>query len=174
MRSVQVRKLVLAALLIAVGVVCSPLSIPVGASKCFPVQHMVNVLAAVMLGPWYGTGMAFITSLIRVLVGTGSLLAFPGSMCGALLCGLLYQRFKNLPLTYVGEVFGTSVIGGLLAYPVATLIMSQEAALFAYVVPFLVSTVGGTIIAAILIFALKKTKVLDRFLNDSRNSKQTA
>ena len=143
MRSVQVRKLVLAALLIAVGVVCSPLSIPVGASKCFPVQHMVNVLAAVMLGPWYGTGMAFITSLIRVLVGTGSLLAFPGSMCGALLCGLLYQRFKNLPLTYVGEVFGTSVIGGLLAYPVATLIMSQEAALFAYVVPFLVSTVGG-------------------------------
>ena len=171
MRSVQVRKLVLAALLIAVGVVCSPLSIPVGASKCFPVQHMVNVLAAVMLGPWYGTGMAFITSLIRVLVGTGSLLAFPGSMCGALLCGLLYQRFKNLPLTYVGEVFGTSVIGGLLAYPVATLIMSQEAALFAYVVPFLVSTVGGTIIAAILIFALKKTKVLDRFLNDSRNSK---
>ena len=174
MKSVQVRKLVLAALLIAVGVVCSPLSIPVGASKCFPVQHMVNVLAAVMLGPWYGVGMAFATSLIRVLVGTGSLLAFPGSMCGALLCGLIYQHWKNLPLTYVGEVFGTSVIGGLLAYPVATLIMSQEAAVFAYVVPFLVSTVGGTIIAAVLIFALKKTKVLDRFLNDTRNKRQVA
>lgn len=172
MKSVQVRKLVLAALLVAVGVVCSPLSIPVGASKCFPVQHMVNVLAAVMLGPWYGVGMAFVTSLIRVLIGTGSLLAFPGSMCGALLCGLLYMRFKNLPLTYVGEVFGTSVLGGLLAYPVATLIMSKEAALFAYVVPFLVSTVGGTLIAAVLIFALKKTKVLDRFLNDT--GKQTA
>lgn len=174
MKSVQVRKLVLAALLIAVGVVCSPLSIPVGASKCFPVQHMVNVLAAVMLGPWYGVGMAFATSLIRVLVGTGSLLAFPGSMCGALLCGLIYQHWKNLPLTYVGEVFGTSVIGGLLAYPVATLIMSQEAAVFAYVLPFLVSTVGGTIIAAVLIFALKKTKVLDRFLNDTRNKRQVA
>ena len=172
MKSVQVRKLVLAALLVAVGVVCSPLSIPVGASKCFPVQHMVNVLAAVMLGPWYGVGMAFVTSLIRVLIGTGSLLAFPGSMCGALLCGLLYMRFKNLPLTYVGEVFGASVLGGLLAYPVATLIMSKEAALFAYVVPFLVSTVGGTLIAAVLIFALKKTKVLDRFLNDT--GKQTA
>ena len=79
-----------------------------------------------MLGPWYGTGMAFITSLIRVLVGTGSLLAFPGSMCGALLCGLLYQRFKNLPLTYVGEVFGTSVIGGLLAYPVACLLYTSR------------------------------------------------
>ena len=78
----NLKKLVLAGLLIAVGVACSPFSIPVGASKCFPVQHMVNVLAAVMLGPWYGVGMAFVTSLLRVLLGTGSLLAFPAA-CAA-------------------------------------------------------------------------------------------
>ena len=157
------RKLAFAGILIAVGVVCSPLSIPVGASKCFPVQHMVNVLAAVLLGPWYGVGMAFITSLIRVLIGTGSLLAFPGSMCGALLCGIAFRYTKKLWLTYIAEVFGTSVIGGLLAYPVAVLLMKNQAAvLFGYILPFFVSTAGGTIIAAVLIFLLKRLNVLDR------------
>ena len=32
-------------------------------------QHMVNVLCAVFLGPWYGVGVAFCASLIRNLVG---------------------------------------------------------------------------------------------------------
>lgn len=90
-------KMAVAGVLIAVCVVCSPLSIPVGASRCFPVQHLVNILAAVLLGPFYGVGMAFVTSLIRVLMGTGTLLAFPGSMCGALLCGLVYKYSKNIP-----------------------------------------------------------------------------
>ena len=157
-----VKRLAFAGILIAVGVVCSPFSIPVGLSKCFPVQHMVNVLAAVFLGPWYGFGMAFVTSLIRVLLGTGSFLAFPGSMCGALFCGLVYQYTKNEWLTYLGEIFGTSVIGGLLAYPVATLLMNKTAALFGYVLPFFVSTVGGTIFAAVIIFLLKSTKVLQK------------
>lgn len=163
MQKVDVKKLVLAGVLVAVGVVCSPLNIPIGASKCFPVQHMVNVLAAVLLGRWYGVGMAFLTSLIRVIIGTGSLLAFPGSMCGALICGLLFDKSHNLLLTYFGEVVGTGIVGGLLAYPMATLFMAKEAALFAYVVPFLISTVGGTLIAALLIAAFKKTKVMEQF-----------
>ncbi len=161
MKKSEIRKLVLAGILIAVGVVCSPLSFPVGASKCFPVQHMVNVLAAVFLGPWYGVGMAFVTSLLRVSLGTGTLLAFPGSMCGALLCGLVYRYTGKLALTYVGEVFGTAVVGGLMAYPVATLILGKEAALFAYVIPFGVSTLGGTIIAAVFVAALRRTKALE-------------
>ena len=166
MKRQNLRKLVLAGLLIAVGVACSPFSIPVVASKCFPVQHMVNVLAAVMLGPWYGVGMAFLTSLLRVLLGTGSLLAFPGSMCGALVCGLVYHYRKNLPLTYLGEVLGTSLLGGMLAYPLATLVMAKQAALFTYVLPFFVSTAGGTILAAVLVFALQKTHALERFANE--------
>ncbi len=96
---------------------CCPF--PVLGSKCAPVQHMVNVLCAVVLGPWYGVGVAFVASLVRNLLGLGSLLAFPGSMCGALLCGLVYWKTKNLPATLVGEVFGTGIIGGLLSYPIA-------------------------------------------------------
>ena len=148
-------KMAVAGVLIAVCVVCSPLSIPVGASRCFPVQHLVNILAAVLLGPFYGVGMAFVTSLIRVLMGTGTLLAFPGSMCGALLS-------KNIPLTCIGELFGTSVLGGICAYPIAALLMGKEAVLWTYILPFFVSSAGGTVIAAVILFALKKTKVLNK------------
>ena len=172
MKKVNVRKLALAGVLIAVGVVCSPLSIPVGASKCAPMQHFINILGGVFLGPWYNLGMAFLTSLIRNLLGTGTLLAYPGSMCGALLCGLLYRVARSLPMrfslpiAYVGELFGTSVIGGLLSYPIAAFIMGQEAALFGFVFPFFVSSLGGTILAAVIVTILKRTKALDIFLGD--------
>jgi len=162
MKKTVTKKLALAGLLIAVAVVCSPLSIPVGASRCFPVQHFVNILSAVVLGPFYGVIMAFITSCIRVAVGTGTLLAFPGSMLGALTCGLVFKYSKNIPLTCLGELFGTSVLGGLAAYPIAVFLMGKSAAIYAYILPFFVSSAGGTIIAAVLLFALKKTGVLDK------------
>ena len=162
MKKESVVKLVLSGMFVALAVVLSTFSIPVGGSKCFPIQHMVNVLSAVFLGPWYGVGIAFCTSLIRNLLGTGTLLAFPGSMIGALCCGLVYKYTGKLTFTYVAEIIGTGIIGGLLAYPVAAFVMGKEVALFVYVVPFLVSTVGGTLIAAVLITVLKQNHVLER------------
>lgn len=166
MKSNQTKKLCVAGILCAVAVVGSMFSFPVFGSKCAPVQHMVNILCAVALGPGYGLGVAFAASLFRNLFGLGSLLAFPGSMCGALLCGLAYHRSKRISLTLVAEVFGTAVLGGLCAWPVAILFMGQQAgdlAFYAYIVPFLVSTVGGAVLSGILLGALKKTKALDIF-----------
>ena len=100
---------------------------------------------------------------LRLELGSGSVLAFPGSMCGALLCGLVYWKTRNLPATLAGEVFGTGIIGGLLSYPVAVAFMGVVAgsiAFYAYVVPFLVSTVGGSILAGILVFTLQKSGAL--------------
>lgn len=148
------RKVVVSGMLTAVAVSLSTFAIPIGASKCFPIQHLCNVIAGVFLGPAYGVAMAFCTSLIRNLMGTGSLLAFPGSMVGAYLCGMLYRQTGKLTAAYVGEVVGTGIIGGILCYPVATLLMGKEAALFAYVLPFLMSTGCGTAIAVVLIGAL--------------------
>jgi len=158
---VKLKKLTSAGIFTALSVVLSAFYIPVGASKCFPVQHAVNVIAGVLLGPWYAVAMAFCTSLIRNLLGTGSLLAFPGSMIGAALCGLCYKYGKKLWLAFLGEVIGTGVIGGIAAYPVAAYLMSKQAALFAYVLPFIVSSFGGALISVIFIYALEKTKVLD-------------
>lgn len=153
----NVKKLAVSAMLTAVAVSLSSFAIPIGASQCFPIQHLANVIAGVFLGPWYGVAMAFCTSLIRNLMGTGSLLAFPGSMVGAFLGAILYRHSERLIMAYVGEVFGTGMLGGMLCYPVATLIMGKEAAIFAYVVPFLMSTLCGTIIAAFLIGVLCKS-----------------
>ncbi len=164
MKSNSTKKLALAGMLCAVAVAGSLLSFPVLGSKCAPVQHMVNILCAVFLGPWYGVGAAFVTSLLRNFLGWGSLLAFPGSMCGALLCGLAWWKSKNLWLTLAAEVFGTGIIGGLLSYPIAVAFMGVNAgtvAFYAYVVPFLVSTVGGSILAGALVFALQKSGALN-------------
>lgn len=165
MKKSNSKKLALAGVMCAVAVVGSLFSVPVFGSRCAPVQHMVNVICAVVLGPWYGVGVAFAASLLRNLMGLGSLLAFPGSMFGALLCGLVYWKSKNLLLTLLAEIFGTAVLGGLCAYPVAVLLMGQNAgqiAFYAYVVPFLISTGAGALLAGILIFALEKTKALEQ------------
>lgn len=159
------KKLTLAGVLCAVAVVGSMFSFPVFGSKCAPVQHMVNILCAVLLGPWYGVAVAFTASLLRNLLGLGSLMAFPGSMCGALLCGLVYDHFRNLIPTLCAEVFGTGIIGGLLAWPVAVLLMGKPAgniAFYAYVVPFLVSTIGGSLIAGAVLLTLEKNNALQR------------
>ena len=159
-----VKKLAAAGLLCAVAVVGSLFSFPVLGSKCAPVQHMVNVICAVFLGPWYGVAVAFAASLLRNLLGMGSLMAFPGSMCGALLCGIVYWKTKKLTATLVGEVFGTGVIGGLCAYPIATMFMGVDAAavaFYAYIVPFLISTVAGSVLAGVLIFALQRSGALN-------------
>ena len=158
MKNEKTKKLVLAGVLTALAVVGSLIPIPVGASKCSPVQHLVNVLAAVMLGPWWSLLMGFVAALVRNLLGIGTLFAFPGSMCGALLAGLLYKYGKKLPFALLGELVGTGIIGAILTYPIATFIMGKETALFAMVIPFSISSFGGVIIAAIILYALKRTK----------------
>ncbi len=162
MKALSTKKLALAGMLCALAVVGSVFSFPIFGSKCAPVQHMVNILCAVLLGPYYGIGVAFVASLLRNLLGLGSLMAFPGSMFGALLCGIVYHKTEALP-TLVGEVFGTSILGGLCAYPVAILLMGKSAgdiAFYAYIVPFLVSTAGGAVIAGVLLAALQRSGAL--------------
>lgn len=172
MKKVNIKKLAVAGIFCAVAVVGSLFSFPVFGSKCAPVQHLVNILCAVLLGPAYGVGVAFCASLIRNVMALGSLMAFPGSMIGALLCGIVYKKTKNIPATLVGEVFGTGILGGLCAYPVAVLFMGKGGAglaFYAYVIPFLVSTAGGAVIAGVLIYALKKTKALGNMQQSLEN-----
>ena len=165
MKSNSTKKLALAGVLCAVAIVGSMfITFPVLGSKCSPVQHMVNILCAVFLGPAYGVGAAFAASLLRNIIGVGSVVAFPGSMCGALLCGLVWRKSQNLWLTLAAEVFGTGILGGLAAYPLAIAFLDPAvipAAFYGYVVPFLISTVGGSILAGVLVFTLQKSGALN-------------
>lgn len=146
------RHLTSAALLIAIGTLSSHLIyIPVGVSKCFPIQHAINVMGAVLLGPQYAVSIAFVISCLRNIFGTGSLLAFPGSMLGALLAGLAYQRWQNLPSAMLGEILGTGFLGGFVAWIIAKLLLGSNAVAYFFIPPFLVSTIGGSIIAGLLL-----------------------
>ena len=164
MKKTNIHKLVFAAVLVALAVVGSLVSFPIGASKCAPVQHLVNIIGAVFLGPAWAVGVGFTAALLR-----NFLLAFPGSMVGAFVAGMLYKYIKKLPAAYVGELFGTSVLGGLLASPVARfLVGAPAAAITVYILPFFVSCAGGTVLAIVIVTALKKAKVFDNFLGFSK------
>ena len=148
----QVKKLTSAALLIAIGTLSAHLIyIPAGVSKRFPVQHAINVLGAVLLGPDYAVAIAFVISCLRNMFGTGSLLAFPGSMIGALLAGLAYKQWRNLPAAMTGEIIGTGILGGLTAWLIASTLLGSKAVAWFFIPPFLVSTIGGSIIAGLLL-----------------------
>ena len=54
MKHANIQKLALAGILTAIAVVGSMFSFPLFGSKCAPIQHMVNILCAVLLGPGYG------------------------------------------------------------------------------------------------------------------------
>lgn len=127
----SLRKWIFAALLAAAGVLLSPVfSFPLGVTRAFPLQHMINIFLAVLCGMRYGISAAFTTSVIRNIIGSGSLLAFPGSMIGAFLSGYLYSRTKKLWAAVLGEFAGTSLIGGLVSYPLAALFMGSSKGAF--------------------------------------------
>ena len=156
-----IRKIALAGVLTAVGVLGGTRSVPVGFSKCCPMQSVINIIGGVFLGPWYATAMAFCVALLRNLLGTGSIMAFPGSMCGALLAGLLYRCLPKLWMSCLGEIIGTGIISALLAWPIAIFILGTPSAPFAYVVPFMTAALVGVVIASVLMFLMNRSGALN-------------
>ena len=138
--------------------------IPVGFAKVFPIQHLANVLTAVLVGPYYAVLQALLASTIRNLMGTGSLFAFPGSMIGALLAGIVYLKTKNLRFTAIGEVIGTGILGALAAYPIAALILGQEAPLFGLVPAFILSSFAGAVLAFFLLRTLERNPIFKKVI----------
>jgi energy coupling factor transporter S component ThiW len=159
----KAQKIALSGVLIGISVIFGTFSIPIGAAKVSPIQHFVNVVGAITLGPIYALINAFITSVIRNMMGTGSLLAFPGSMVGALLAGILYKMFRKPSLAVLGEIIGTGILGALLAYPVAALVLGKQVAVFVYVIPFISSCSVGAIIAYFFV----KVPVIRKILVDN-------
>jgi len=150
----ETRRVARAIILVAIGVAISPFtSIPIGLAKINPSQHFVNVISAILLGPWWATGIAMVIGILRNALGTGTLLAFPGGMVGAFLAGYVYHYTRNIYLGALGEVVGTGIIGAMLsAWIVAPVLMEKKMALVALIISFSGSTLLGSMIG---IFALR-------------------
>lgn len=160
----KLRKLTITAFLTAFNVVLSSLIvIPLGPIKAAPVQHFVNVLCAVFVGPWYGLAQALISSVLRISFGTGSPFAFPGSMIGVLLSSLFYMYRKHIFMASVGEVLGTGVIGSLMCIPLAWFLGIGNFFIKPLMITFIVSSFIGSLISYIILIILKRRGLLDRF-----------
>jgi len=152
----EIRTITTAGLLCAVAVILSGLSIPVGPTKCFPVQHAVNVVAGVLLGPWWAAGVAFAASVIRNMIGTGTLFAFPGSIPGALAVGFAWKVFKK-DIAALAEPLGTGVIGAWLSAVIIAPSMNSAVGFGVLMPAFLASSVPGAFIGLAVLVLLKRT-----------------
>ena len=150
-KTLPLRTVTAVGLLVALGTVASPFSIPVGVSNVYPAQHAINVLAGAILGPGPALVAAFLTSVIRNLLGTGTLLAFPGSMFGALLAGLGYRYLKKEYFAAAGEVVVTGLIGALAAFPVAKWLLGFPGLVYAFIIPFGLSSLAGSLIGLVIL-----------------------
>jgi len=151
-RVFSTRKLVVMALFVAIGTISAHIIwFPAGPAKAYPMQHAINVLSAVLLGPVEAGVIALVIGALRNMLGLGTIFAFPGGIFGALAAGYLYRLFKKDTAAVVGEVFGTGIIGGLVSFPIAKFLLGQKAAAFAFVIPFGISSLAGAILAFILL-----------------------
>ncbi|MBO8171930.1 MAG: energy coupling factor transporter S component ThiW [Bacillaceae bacterium] len=150
------------ALLVALGTMSAHLLwFPAGIAKAYPVQHAVNVISGILLGPGPAVLIAFVIGLLRNLLGVGTLLAFPGGMIGAFLAGFLYRKIKRHGAAAIGEIIGTGIIGSLISVPFAQIFMNKSVAALAFVPPFLISSVSGAVIGLFLVSLIKKHILTD-------------
>lgn len=161
------KSLALTSLLTALGVALAPfLWFPFLTTRAFPIQHMINAIGAILLGPIWAMIIAVLVGTIRNILGIGTLYAFPGGVPGALVVGLIYlltRRSKNRFLSLSAAFFepvGTVFIGATIArYVVAPLIGDPRllgTALAVLWSGWAVSSITGAIIGYVLLLALAR------------------
>ncbi|WP_079528880.1 energy coupling factor transporter S component ThiW [Halobacillus hunanensis] len=157
----RTRLLTTMAVFVAIGTLGSQmLWFPAGIAKAYPVQHAVNVMAAVTLGPIPAVAIAFMIGLLRNLLGLGTLLAFPGGMIGALLAGYFYKWSRKTWTAAAGEVIGTGLIGAMLSVPFANILMGSSAGALAFLPSFLISSTTGALIGWFVVSKLRQTHAI--------------
>lgn len=153
------RKVILTGLFAAIAVILSGIYFPIGPTKCFPFQHTINAVCGVLLGPWYASIAAIIAGVIRNMLGTGTIFAFPGGIPGALVVGIVH-RFWPKDYAAFTEPLGTGPIGASIsAYLVAPWI-GKSMPFLTFQVAFLASSIPGCILGFLALRILRKTEVI--------------
>lgn len=152
-------KMVMLSMLIALGVVISPILRVEG--MC-PMAHFINIICSVFLGPWYSLLCATLIGIIRMFLMGIPPIALTGAVFGAFLSGVFYRLSKGkIIAAVVGEVIGTGIIGAIMSYPVMTFIWGREGLSWLFYVP---SFIGGTLIGGTIAFIFLKQMVRNGML----------
>jgi energy coupling factor transporter S component ThiW len=161
MSAINIRKVSLATVLIALGVVISPFTtFPVPPSLANPTQHLINSVSGVLLGPFWAGFIAFCIGIIRMSFGIGTILSLPGGIPGGMVVGLFYWLLKKYARRYANLAALTDPIGTLLiGLPLAVYIVApwanKPASFTVLSIGWFFSCVPGTILGFIIIMALK-------------------
>ncbi|MCL4518800.1 MAG: energy coupling factor transporter S component ThiW [Thaumarchaeota archaeon] len=149
-----------AAMLVALGVTFSMFkgifSVPIGPTEVFPMESTINVIAGVMLGPWYAMMVAFFVSMIRIGLTTGTIFSLPGSLPGAFLVGFVYRYLWKNPAAGLVEIIGTGIIGAILSSLIFAPLFGYSGSIVFFVSAFIPPSVIGSIVGYIVLLAIKK------------------
>lgn len=166
------RKIAFASVYSALAIVISPLYFPWGLTKAFPGQHFINVLAGITLGPLWAAFVALIVGTIRIMMGTGTFFAYPGGMPGGIVVGVVYMllrkligREKAILVSALMEPVGTVLVGGTISWFIVDpfsgrSIRAAFASIFALYYGWMISSLTGCVLGAIVVLALHRTGVL--------------
>jgi energy coupling factor transporter S component ThiW len=167
----RARKIALSALMIALGVLLSffPGAIPVGPTRVFPFQHMINALAGVVLGPVYAAFIALSIGVLRISLGTGTIFALTGGIPGAIVVGLVYQYLLKRDIAALTEPIGTALGALMSALLVSPLIGSPSLPPFLgvdtqwllFLIFFWMSSIPGAILGYVVIKILRRSHLLE-------------
>ena len=152
-------KMIVLSMLVALGVVISPILRVEG--MC-PMAHFINIVCSVFLGPWYSLLCATLIGIIRMATMAIPPIALTGAIFGAFLSGVLYRMSKGkIIFADLGEIVGTGIIGAIVSYPVMDLIWGKEGLSWLFYVPsFICGTLIGGSIAYLFLRKLADNGIL--------------
>ena len=155
-------KLIVLSVLIALGVVISPILRFEG--MC-PMAHLINIACSCLLGPWYSLLCALIIGIIRMATMAIPPIALTGAIFGAFLSGVFYKMSRGkIIFAVLGEIIGTGIIGAIASYPVMTFLWGKEGLSWLFYVPsFICGTLIGGSIAYLLLRKLSNAGLLSGF-----------
>ena len=157
-------KMITLSMLIALGVVISPILRVEG--MC-PMAHFINIVCSVFLGPWYSLLCAALIGIIRMLTMGIPPIALTGAVFGAFLSGVFYRMSGGrIVFAVLGEVIGTGIIGAVMSYPVMTFLWGKEGLSWLFYVPsFICGTLIGGSIAYVFLRKFSANGMLAKIQN---------
>ena len=157
-------KMIVLSMLVALGVVISPILRVEG--MC-PMAHFINIVCSVFLGPWYSLLCATLIGVIRMVTMAIPPIALTGAIFGAFLSGVLYRISKGkIIFAVLGEIIGTGIIGAIVSYPVMNFIWGKEGLSWLFYVPsFICGTLIGGSIAYVFLRKLADNGMLSHIQN---------
>ena len=162
--SKKLLKMIVLSMLIALGVVISPILRVEG--MC-PMAHFINIVCSVFLGPWYSLLCATLIGIIRMTTMGIPPIALTGAIFGAFLSGVFYRISKGkIIFAVLGEIIGTGIIGAIVSYPVMNYIWGKEGLSWLFYVPsFICGTLIGGSIAFVFLRKLADNEMLTKIQN---------